>query len=222
MVVWEVLNTASNSGIFLQQFNADGTIIGYNRVRLDASDNSTGFDIAPQIAAVGSTGQYAVTWIGEDSGGDFSIYVQQFNASGTTVGFSPVKLEPTGITDRLDIYSQITALGSDGDYAVAWYGQDSASLSNVYVQRFNASGTTQGALIKIDSPLATMTFEENTQIVSVGSEGAFVVVWQGVAPNSSTNLIGVQQFNSDGTRGSSTQLGLYANCLLYTSDAADE
>jgi hypothetical protein len=211
VVAWRGMDTARDHSIFVQQFNANGTTIGYTRVQLEASDSSTGFDTAPQIAAVGSNGQYAVTWTGEDSGGDFSIYVQQFNASGTTGGFLPVKLEPTGITDRLDICSQITALGSNGDYVVSWYGQDSAYLSNLYVQRFNANGTTQGALIKIDSPLVTMTFEENPQIVSVGTEGAFVVVWEGVDTNSSTTQIGVQQFNSDGTRGSSTQFEVYAN-----------
>jgi hypothetical protein len=211
VVAWRGMDTARDHSIFVQQFNANGTTIGYTRVQLEASDNSTGFDTASQIAAVGSNGQYAVTWTGEDSGGDFSIYVQQFNASGTTAGFSAVKLEPTGITDRLDICSQITPLGSNGDYAVTWYGQDSASLTNIYVQRFNANGTTQGALIKIDSPLATMTFEENPQIVSVGSEGAFVVVWEGVDTNSSTTQIGVQQFNSDGTTGASTQFEVYAN-----------
>jgi hypothetical protein len=211
VVAWRGVDTAHGYSIFVQQFNANGTTIGYTRVQLKASDNSTGFNTMPQVAAVGSNGQYAVTWAGEDSGGDFSIYVQQFNASGTTGGFLPVKLEPTGITDRLDISSQITALGSNGDYAVVWYGQDSASLSNVYVQRFNANGTTQGALIRIESPLVNSTFEENPQIVSVGTEGAFVVVWEGVGTNSSTIQIGVQQFNSDGTRGSSTQFEVYAN-----------
>jgi hypothetical protein len=218
VVVWSGVDSQSDRSIFVQQFNANGTMTGYNRVQLEATGVSPWYtDTAPQIAAVGRNGQYVVTWRGVDTDGglgDYSTFVQQFNANGTTAGFSTVKLEPTGVTDREDYFSQITALGSDGAYAVVWVGQDSAYLWNVYVQCFNANGTTQGELIKIEDPRFNFIWEENFKLVSVGTEGAFVVIWEGVALNSSTVDLWVQHFNPDGTRSSQPhQLEVYANVM---------
>ncbi|MDP2614020.1 hypothetical protein Q8W27_17310, partial [Oceanobacter sp. 2_MG-2023] len=70
--------------IFVQAFNAEGSVNG-DTVQLEALGNTIGDDYAVQITAVGSAGAYVVTWVGTDSDGDESIFVQAFNADGTPV-----------------------------------------------------------------------------------------------------------------------------------------
>ena len=114
---------AATTSIFVQKFNADGTVSG-SAVMLEPTGVTNGYDSSPQISAVGSSGEYVVTWYGTDaaSGGDTSIFVQKFNANGTVSG-SAVMLEATGVTNGYDSSPQISAVGSSGEYVVTWHGQ---------------------------------------------------------------------------------------------------
>ncbi|MDO6749988.1 hypothetical protein, partial [Gilvimarinus sp. 1_MG-2023] len=78
-------------------------------------DNITGADRYPQITAVGTDGVYVVTWRGDDSDGDYSIFVQAFKADGSFNG-DKVQLEALGNTTGRDYDPQIIAVGSDGAY----------------------------------------------------------------------------------------------------------
>ena len=109
----------------MQKFNADGTVSG-SAVMLEATGVTNGYDYYPQISAVGSSGEYVVTWQGTDAAAaaTTSIFVQKFNANGTVSG-SAVMLEPTGVTNGYDSSPQISAVGSGGEYVVTWQGIDS-------------------------------------------------------------------------------------------------
>ena len=86
-------SSPTDDSIFVQQFNANGTTTGHDMVQLEAIGQTTGGDAYPQVRAIGSAGAYVVTWYGADSTGDFSIFVQQFNADGTLAG--PVMAQST-------------------------------------------------------------------------------------------------------------------------------
>ena len=82
-MVWHGDDSAGSMSIFVQRFNANGTTTGHDTIQLDAKNNASGLDVEPEISAVGTSGAFAVTWTGEDSNGDRSIFVQRFNADGT-------------------------------------------------------------------------------------------------------------------------------------------
>ncbi|WP_298450570.1 cadherin domain-containing protein [uncultured Marinobacter sp.] len=187
-----VITWASGGDILVQQFNADGT--RPPTVRLNAGLSSD----RPQATAVGTDGAYVVTWHGKDSDGDYSIFVQQFNADGTTIGDAPVQLEATGNQDGLDKHPQITALGSDGAYVVTWFGEVADQANHyIFVQQFNADGTINGHTpIQLETT-GGGTELINPQIAAVGSEGAYVVTWEG-RPDFWSNIM-VQQFSAEGT-----------------------
>ena len=105
-------------------------------VLLDATGVSSGIDQTPQITAVGTTGEFVVTWSGIDSNGDGSIFVQKFHANGTAVGGGAVQLEATGVTNGADSTPQITAVGTAGEFVVTWSGIDSGGDSSIFVQKF--------------------------------------------------------------------------------------
>ncbi|MGW8169899.1 MAG: Ig-like domain-containing protein [Sulfurovaceae bacterium] len=198
VVTWYGADSAGDNSIFVQKFNADGTTTGNTPVQLEAIGNTTGADQSPQITSVGSTGEYVVTWYGADGAGDTSIFVQKFNADGTTAG-STVQLEAIGNTAGLDGYPQITSVGSAGEYVVTWYGADSAGDNSIFVQKFNADGTTTGNVpVQLEAIGRTYSSDELPQITSVGSAGEYVVTWYGV-DSAGDNSIFVQKFNADGT-----------------------
>ncbi|MDP2614019.1 hypothetical protein Q8W27_17305, partial [Oceanobacter sp. 2_MG-2023] len=60
-----------------------------------------------------------------------------------------VQLEALGNTSNGDYAPQITAVGSDGAYVVAWYGEDSGSGYSIFVQAFNADGSLNGTTVQL-------------------------------------------------------------------------
>ena len=95
VVTYQGEDSNGDYSIFVQKFNANGTIQG-SQVMLEATGVTNRSDWSPQITAVGTAGEYVVTYYGIDSNGDTSIFVQKFNADGTIQG-SRVKLEATDV-----------------------------------------------------------------------------------------------------------------------------
>ncbi|QNP31590.1 cadherin domain-containing protein [Leclercia adecarboxylata] len=138
-----------NYKVYVQQFSAGGSKVGAT-VQLDAPHNSTSNDRDqfPRITALGDGG-YAVTWMSIGSS-NWDIYVQKFNASGVAVG-DMVRLEASG--GASDLYPQVTAVGADGEYMVTWYGYSpgsGVSGYHLYVQKFNADGSTYDNLVVLN------------------------------------------------------------------------
>jgi large repetitive protein len=210
-------DTGFDNSIFVQKFNADGTIQG-DMVQLEALNKSNGSDESPQITALGRTGEYVVTFSGIDSQGDRSIFVQKFNATGTTQG-GMVQLEALNRDNGRDQIPQITALGNTGEYVVTWEGQDADTPSNssIFVQKFNADGSkASSAPVQLEALNVTLGADERSQITPVGSMGEFVVTWQGEDVNGD-NSIFVQKFNTNGTpQGDMVQLEALQN--MYGDD----
>ena len=173
-------------------------------VQLEAIGKTDGADSRPQITAVGSSGEFVVTWYGKDSdAGDDSIFVQKFNADGTTTGQPPVQLEALGKTDGTDANPQITAVGSGGAFVVTWSGMDSSIPIDysIFVKKFNADGTTTAA-VRLEAIDKTDGNDVFPQITAVGSGGAFVVTWYGKDSDTpGDNSIFVQKFNANGSIG---------------------
>ncbi|WP_211329734.1 hypothetical protein, partial [Azonexus fungiphilus] len=188
---------------FVQKFAADGTLSG-SAVQLEAIGKTNGADLGPKVTAVGSSGEYVVTWFGIDSAGDNSIFVQKFAADGTLSG-SAVQLEAIGSTTGVDQSPQVTAVGSSGEYVVTWYGIDSAGDYSIFVQKFAADGTLSGSAVQLEAIGKTNGADLGPQVTAVGSSGEYVVTWYG-EDSAGDNSIFVQKFNADGTIGQSEAL----------------
>src|SRR5690606_11084055 len=100
-------------------------------ILLEPTGVTSGYDYAPHLTALGSDGAFVVTWSGQDTGGDYSIFVQRSDSAGSAVG-SPTLLEPTGVTYGNDSTPQITALVSDGAFVVTWYGLDAGGDTSIF------------------------------------------------------------------------------------------
>ncbi|MDO6683791.1 cadherin domain-containing protein, partial [Oceanobacter sp. 5_MG-2023] len=205
VVTWYGADSANDYSIFVQAFNADGSLNG-TAVQLEALGNTTGHDFDPQITAVGSDGAYVVTWNGADSANDYSIFVQAFKADGSFNG-DTVQLEAPGNTT----YPQITAVGTDGAYVVTWYGDDSDGDYSIFVQAFKADGSFNGDTVQLEVPGNTTADDWYPQITAVGTDGAYVVTWYG-ADSGGDDSIFVQAFDADGSlSGTTVQLEALGN-----------
>ncbi|MDD4948596.1 DUF4347 domain-containing protein [Sulfuricurvum sp.] len=201
-------SSPADYSIFVQKFNANGTTQG-KMVMLEAIAKTNANDAVPQITSVGTAGEYVVTFYGVDSQGDNSIFVQKFNADGTTQGLM-VQLEAINMTNDADTATQITSVGTAGEYVVTFTGQDSSSPTDtsIFVQKFNANGTTQGSMVQLEA-IANMNGNDSApQITAVGTTGEYVVTFTGQDSSSPTDTsIFVQKFNANGTtQGSMVQL----------------
>src|SRR5690606_12147859 len=108
---------------------------------------------------------------------------------------SMVMLEPDGMTTGYDYAPQITALGSDGAFAVTWYGYDGNDYS-IFVQRFDNAGAPVGIPILLEPDGVTTAQDYDPQITALGNDGAFAVTWYG--NDGSDYSIFVQRFDNAG------------------------
>ena len=140
-------NGSDDYTVFVQQFSAGGSKVGAT-VQLDASHNNTSnnYDELPRITALGDGG-YVVTWMSLGSS-NWDVNVQKFDASGGLVG-GVVQLQAS--SGATDLYPQVTAVGTNGEYMVTWYGYASGiSGYHLFVQKFNADGSIHENLVVLN------------------------------------------------------------------------
>ena len=160
----------------------------------------------PTVAAL-EDGKYVVVWqsrnqVSGSSGTD--IYGQRFNADGTTEGSEFLVNTYTTSYQSINLESVVAHLGN-GKFVVVWnsYQQHSSSSGNdIYAQRFNADGMTEGSEFQVNTYTSA---DQYWPIVAHLGSGKFVVVWRSYnqASGSSSNDIYAQRFKADGTKDGS-------------------
>ncbi|MBV8248833.1 MAG: Ig-like domain-containing protein, partial [Comamonas sp.] len=217
VVVWSGQNGGdpmfgTHTGIYVQKFQANGQADG-SMTRLDAPNQqgNSRTDKDPQVTALGDGG-YVVTWSGQDSRGDFNIFVQKFNSDGTSVGHSLQQLKPQGVDFGNGQTPQVKGLGSDGSFVVTWSGSDSGGDASIFVQQFGADGkpiVVDGATVR-SSEAGTAYLVHSSVIVTdeASIKGAAADLWKSVAVNANADVIIAKAGLADGSY------------KLYTVDAA--
>ena len=201
---------------------AKGAATSFQPQKLQGPGNTTGNNWDGSATAVGNQGQYVVTWYGEDTQGDYSIFIQKFAADGTKVA-SAIQLEAADNSSGVDIHPTITAIGSQGAFVVTWYGKSGSvtglAADSVYVQQFSADGTkaTQKPL-KLSAPGDPDLQAFVPQVMAVGDSGAFVVAWASKVQQGGTGIF-VQQFNPDGSTTGNTPVEIPASAPPWGWDS---
>ncbi len=70
---------------YVQRINADGSKDG-DAVELSGSQGLAALNLEPKISQVSSSGDYAVTFIGENSDGTKAVFTQKYDNDGSTIG----------------------------------------------------------------------------------------------------------------------------------------
>ncbi len=145
VVAWSDYDTSSQ-GVNAKIFDSSGTeVVGQFLVNSTATNAQS----TPSVATL-SGDNFVVVWQGQgdDGGTSYGIYGQIFNASGGKIGAEfQINTETAG-----DQTAPQVAVLADGDFIVTWAsdGQDGDGLG-IYMQRFNADGTTNGTAITVNN-----------------------------------------------------------------------
>jgi hypothetical protein len=177
----------SNWDIYAQRYNSSGTPQGANfKVNDDAG---TANQYYPAIAMDGS-GNFVITWQ-DDRNGNWDIYAQRFNSSGTPQGAN------FKVNDGIVWVSQgnpAIAMDGSGNFVITW-GDYRNGNSDIYAQRYNSSGTPQGANFKVNGDAGTAVQDFPT--IAMDGSGNFVITWQD--KRDGYYDIYAQRYNSSGT-----------------------
>jgi hypothetical protein len=188
VVTWAGDTDGYGAGVFGQRFSASGAPLG---IEFRVNTFTTNLQGSPTVAAH-ANGDFVVAWTsGVQDGSDFGIFGQRFNAAGAPVGAE----FPVNTFTLSAQTNQSIAAGTGGDFVVVWqsYGQDGSSYG-VFAQRFSPSGPVGGEF-RVNTTTAS-----NQRFPSIASDasGNFVVVWQSLNQDGSSDGIFGQRFAASG------------------------
>ena len=157
----------SSRDIYAQRVNASGTVMWVvNGVGICAT---AGTQTNPELTSDGSGGAI-ITWQ-DDRSGDYDVYAQRVNASGTRLWAANGVTICTASGDKY--YPQLTSDGAGGA-VITWLDGRNTGY-DVYAQRVNASGVSSWAANGVGICLADSS-QGLPQITSDGAAGA-IIAW---------------------------------------------
>ncbi len=181
-----------NNNVKAQLFGFDDTVSLTSKTNINETPVYS--NKMRSAVAASENGSFAVTWTGADEGKD--VFVQRVSSSGTLSG-SNAKVNTDG--GSYDQYDSDVAMADDGSFVVAWADNRSGSaIDEIYIQRFNSSGTAVGGNTKISGAMSNSM----KPAVDMNSSGKFVVAWLDTASQQRT--VYAAMFNADGSQYGST------------------
>ncbi len=165
-----------SAGVFAQRFGASGTPQG-SSFRLNVGTAGTQFEPAVGMNAAGN---FVIAWnsrtfSSRDITANPGIFFQSFAADGTAL--SGGRVNPS--TAR-DFFQPAVAINGAGNFVVAYASQFPPSFPDIFAQRYNADGISQGPEIRVN------TFTDDIQqhpAVGMDAAGTFVVAWDSAGPH---------------------------------------
>jgi hypothetical protein len=160
----------------------------------------TGADVAANTDATGAAAR----------GGDWTLEAStgRIDAGGSAMAAAAhwdglLALVPQGGETRVNTTttgSQTTtafgggnvAMDAAGNYVVVW---NDADTGDVYLQRFNASGTAQGGETRVNTTTADLQSEAQ---VAMDANGNFIVVWMSASQDGSGDGVYAQRYDGSG------------------------
>jgi hypothetical protein len=188
VVVWESIGQdGSASGVFGRRFNSAGLPVG---TEFQVNSATTSAQSSPSIASDPS-GNFVVVWESLHSGAS-DIFAKRYNAAGA----------PQGSEFRVNAYTSGTqrrpsvAADGSGNLVVVWDSDFDGSNYGVFGRRYDATGTPQGAEFRVNS---YTTGAQTLASVASDASGNFVVVWESLGQDGSSQGIFGRRFDSAGT-----------------------
>ncbi len=174
MINWSEYGAVGGVGkdIYAQHYDNDGNAL--TSKFLVNSGTTADDQVEPSIALL-ANGDFVSIWRSEfRDGGAIGIFGQRFDSTGTAVG-SEFQVSSGGIPTSNTIFDsspQVTAL-SGGGFAVVYSDSDSSD-NGVFLQRYDASGSSVGASIQVNTTVIESQYDAK---ISELTNGDLVVVW---------------------------------------------
>ncbi len=189
VVVWQNDGQdGSQPGIFAQRYDASGIAqAGIFRINSD----TVGPQAHPSVA-MDSEGDFVIVWSSlSQSGNNSDIVGQRYTAGGAAAG---TEFQITSNTTTNQITPSV-AMDGAGDFVVTWENQLPNGGSQVETQRYDASGLVRGEEFQVANSTIT---EAAHPSVAMDAAGGFIVTWQNVGSNGSSQGIDAERFDQAG------------------------
>jgi hypothetical protein len=189
VVVWkDSRNGNAYFDVYLQYYDASGSAIGSNVKVNDVSTSASPYDNC-LTAAIDGSGNSIVVWEDDRNGSNDDIYMQRYNSSGIPIGAN-IRVNDDVANTYTHSQPSVGVDGS-GNIIVAWYDNRDGNY-HIYLQRYYASGTANGANIRVGDPVPS---DQDSPTIAVTSSGASVIVWEDYR---SYDDIYLQRFDASG------------------------
>jgi hypothetical protein len=189
IITWDSPQDGNLNGIYAQRYNSSGGTVGPEfRVNSWTANNQR----YPSVA-MDSDGDFIITWNSPQDGDSYGIYAQRYNTSGGTVG---PEFRVNSYTTKQQIKPRV-AMDSDGDFVITWASNQDGGTYNygIYAQRYNSSGVTVGAELKVN------TYTTSTQwlpSITMDYDGDCVITWASGGQDGSYYGVYAQRYNNTG------------------------
>lgn len=186
LVTWSGDITAGETEIFGQRIDAAGHLVGNNfRISTQGPEGNVLFVTEhPAISHNAVDNEYLVTWEGSQSDGEFEIFGQRVDGSGSLLAGN-FRVSWQGVdgdtsVDALDPSATFNARSNE--FLVAWSGDMAGNEDEIFVQRIGTDGSSLGASLRISTqgPVGDPQFEAVDSALHYNNDvDEYLVVWQG-------------------------------------------
>ncbi len=210
IVTWED-QRQGNSDIYCQRFDINGNPLGSNfKVNNDIGTSS---QLLPDIAIGNNI--FVVTW-SDNQNGNYDIYAQMYNINASPIG------QNFRVNTDFSIYDQSEsriAFNTTGEFWIVWKDHQNIN-SDIYLQRFYASGSPINNNIKVNDDIASS--HQRCSWICQDGFGNYIVTWEDER-NINCDIYGLRFDSLGNTLGSNFRINddLTNTDQYYTSIASD-
>jgi hypothetical protein len=163
VVVWTDTFSSSDHDIRAQRFNSFGGRIGPEIVVSFSS-----LDEGSPAVAMDAAGEFVVTWVQTQPGGDTNVVARRFDPNGNAVG----GVIPVGVGTFRE-HDPDVAMDLAGDFVVSYTRDTNNNNPDVFAKQYNHSGQ----LLNVVN-VAIRPWAEDKSRVAMTQDGRFVVAYQ--------------------------------------------
>jgi hypothetical protein len=172
-VAWEdpraCETTTDTFDIYLQFVDSTGALQGVNT---KVNDDATLQFQKNVSVAMSQPGMLWVVWQ-DKRNGNYDIYAQRYNSSGTAVGANFKVNDNAGTTIQM---MPSVACDSAGNAVVVWQDKRNGSYDDIYAQRYDAAGAAVGSNFKVNGDIGSY-YQYNPSVACAPTGDKFVICW---------------------------------------------
>ena len=192
--------------------DASGTVVAEGI----ASSVSTGSQYYPDVWMDEENGDFWIAWL-DTRTAYYDIYLRHFDSSGSPTDVEAL-VNDGGAGTVSYSWPHVSLDGSSGWGFVVGWADDRNGDRDVYIQRYDATGTPSGTNIKVNSDIG---YGQSSVFVGVGANGDWGVLWED--ERYETEIAFIRFFLPDGTsphaefpvdENKGSRLQMYASCGL--------
>jgi hypothetical protein len=183
VVVWTDTFSATDHDIRAQRFNSSG-----NKTGPEIVVSGSVLDEGSPAVAMDKQGDFVVTWVQTQPGGDTNVIAKRFNSSGVPQG----AIVPVGVGTFRE-HDPSVAMDDPGNFVVAYTRDTNNNNPDIFAKRYNTNGQLLGVVSVATSPVA-----EDNSSVAMTPDGRFDVVWEKAFSVNDHDIL-LTQYNASGS-----------------------